>query len=86
MKNNYSLFYLAKKWTNKIVLIGLICISYQKNQAQQKSIILGRPTNTSITANILFDQNVNYFLEYGLQTGNYTNTSLTLQMFLMKLI
>jgi hypothetical protein len=76
MKNNYSTFYFAKKWTNKIVIIGLICISFQKNQAQQKSIILGRPTNTSITASILFDQNVNYYLEYGLQTGNYTNTSI----------
>ena len=39
------------------------------------SIILGRPTNTTITANILFDQNVQFYLEYGTQTGVYSQTS-----------
>lgn len=43
--------------------------------AQQKSIILGRPTDTSITASILFDQNVTYYIEYGTQTGSYSNTT-----------
>lgn len=43
--------------------------------AQQKSIILGRPTNNSVTASILFDQNVTYFIEYGIQSGTYTNTT-----------
>jgi len=44
-------------------------------KAQQKSIVLGRPTNNSVTASILFDQNVQYFIEYGLQSGTYTNTT-----------
>ncbi len=43
--------------------------------AQEKSIILGRPTDNSITASILFDQNVTYYLEYGTQPGNYTQTT-----------
>lgn len=44
--------------------------------AQTKSIILGRPTATSVTASILFDQNVEYYLEYGTQTGNYSITTI----------
>jgi hypothetical protein len=44
--------------------------------SQVKSIILGRPTNTAVTASILFNQNVQYFLEYGTVSGNYpTSTS-----------
>ena len=43
--------------------------------AQTKSIILGRPTATSVTASILFDQNVQYFLEYGTLSGSYPNVT-----------
>ncbi len=46
-------------------------------KAQNRSIILGRPTDTSITASILFDQNMDYYLEYGTQSGVYPNTSTT---------
>lgn len=45
--------------------------------AQNRSIILGRPTDTSITASILFDQNMDYYFEYGTQPGSYPNTSAT---------
>ena len=44
---------------------------------QTKSIILGRPTDTSVTASILFNQSVQYYLEYGTQAGVYTNKSTT---------
>ncbi len=54
----------------------LLLVCFQFNYGQQKSIILGRPTNNSITASILFDQNVQFYLEYGLQPGSYTNTSI----------
>lgn len=47
-----------------------------KGVAQQQSIVLGRPTANSITASILFDQNMQYYLEYGTQSGNYTTTSI----------
>ena len=54
----------------------LIALLYQKiTHAQTHSIILGRPTDTSITASILFDQNVQYYLEYGTVSGNYPNTT-----------
>jgi hypothetical protein len=59
---------------NTISLVVLLFFTLN-NIAQQKSIILGRPTNNSITASILFDQNVQYYLEYGLQSGTYTNTT-----------
>lgn len=39
--------------------------------AQNKSIILGRPTDNSITASILFDQKVDFYLEYGTNKGLY---------------
>lgn len=51
------------------LFLTTICLS------QEKSIILGRPTDSSITASILFDQEVNYYLEYGTQTGVYTATT-----------
>lgn len=40
-------------------------------KAQEKSIILGKPTNSSVTASILFDQNVDFYLEYGTQSTQY---------------
>ncbi|WP_158527008.1 T9SS type A sorting domain-containing protein [Flavobacterium aciduliphilum] len=52
----------------------LLC-SVLQSIAQQQSIILGRPTDTSITASILLDQNVTYYLEYGTQSGNYPNST-----------
>jgi hypothetical protein len=56
-----------------ILLLFITIVSF----AQQKSIILGRPTDTSITASILFDQNVTYYIEYGTQSGIYSNTTST---------
>lgn len=41
--------------------------------AQTQSIVLGRPTDTSITVSALFDQNVDLNIEYGVQPGNYNN-------------
>ena len=63
MKKNLTLF----------AFLLLSAISYSQN----KSIILGRPTDTSITVSILFDQNVQYYFQYGTQPGNYSQTSTT---------
>lgn len=41
--------------------------------AQPHSIILGRPTNNSITASILFEQNVEYYLTFGTLSNNHDN-------------
>ncbi len=63
----------------KIPLLLFICLgSLHVLQAQNKSIILGRPTNNAITANILFDQSVSFYLEYGSSPGIYSNTTPTI--------
>ena len=63
----------------KIILITILLEASSKMLlAQNKSIILGRPTDTSITASILFDQSVQFYLQYGTQTGVYTNTTNTI--------
>lgn len=43
-------------------------------KAQTHSIILGRPTDVSVTASIQFDYGVDCYLEYGTTSGVYTNT------------
>ena len=43
--------------------------------AQSSNIVLGRPTNNSITASVMFDVNKELFIEYGTQSGLYTNTT-----------
>lgn len=48
---------------------------FNTSYSQEKSIILGRPTATSVTASVLFDQNVEYYIEYGTQSGNYSSTT-----------
>ena len=58
-------------------LLLLSCIGFGNLKAQNPNIILGRPTDTSITARILFDQNVSFYIEYGTTTANYTRTSKT---------
>jgi hypothetical protein len=55
--------------------IALLLIS-TFSKAQTHSIILGRPTDTSITASILFDQNVQFYLAYGIQIGTFTDSTI----------
>jgi hypothetical protein len=43
--------------------------------AQTYSEILGRPTDTSITVSVLFDQVVDLYIEYGTTSGSYPNTT-----------
>lgn len=58
----------------KVLTILLFLISFL-GFTQTKSIILGRPTATSVTASIIFDQNVTYYLEYGTQSGIYSTAT-----------
>ena len=57
-----------------ILLFFCFCLPFMSS-AQDKSIILGRPTDTTMTASVLFNQVVEYYLEYGTQSGNYSNTT-----------
>ena len=64
--NTFSVSFI-KKILFVVFVIGINKSSY----SQEKSIILGRPTNNSVTASVLFSQNVQYYLEYGTVSGNY---------------
>jgi hypothetical protein len=44
---------------------------------QSHSILLGRPTDVSITASVLFDHQADFYLEYGIASGAYTSTTTT---------
>lgn len=58
------------KYARKILLLW--GISFLVN-AQKFSVILGRPTDKSMTLSVLFDQNIEYQIEYGTQSGSYPN-------------
>ena len=63
---------------NKCSILILLCwVCTQQLSGQTYSIILGRPTDKSITLNILFDQNVNFYIEYGTSTSLYTKSTTT---------
>lgn len=61
----------------RLIIVILIIGIHQSAHAQEKSIILGRPTDTSITASILFDQNMQYYIEYGTTSGIYSLVTTT---------
>lgn len=63
---------------NQLLILLFSVGVFNSSFSQVKSIILGRPTNTSVTASILFDQNVQYYLQYGTTSGNYPQSSATL--------
>jgi len=61
----------------KQLLLFSLALAVQSIFAQNKSIILGRPSDVAITASVLFDQKVEFYLEYGTNKGIYplrTNT------------
>lgn len=60
----------------------LICFAFTINftHAQTYSIILGRPTDTCITASVMFDKEVDFYYEYGLSSGNYTQQTNSIKL------
>jgi len=58
-----------------VFLFVLMCGMFNRMYAQNKSIVLARPTDTSMSASILFDQNVQYYLQYGTKQGVYNNST-----------
>jgi len=63
----------------KYVFFFLLFSISQKVEAQVFSEILGRPTDTSITMSILFDQKVDVYWEYGTGSGKFTNSTANYQ-------
>ena len=59
----------------RLPLILFICLSFQ-GISQKYSVLLGRPTDKTMTFSVLFDQNIEYYLEYGTQSGNYATKSI----------
>lgn len=53
----------------------LIFLTLSVVHAQNYSVILGRPTNQSVTANVLFDQTVVLKVEYGTSPGVYSHST-----------
>lgn len=45
------------------------------SKAQLNSVILSRPTDTSMTASIMFDQRSDFYLVYGTSSGIYTDST-----------
>lgn len=58
-----------KKFTI-IILINSFLLT--KVSSQNYTEVLGRPTDSAITLNILFNQSVNVYWEYGTSPGNYS--------------
>jgi hypothetical protein len=67
----YKHLFLLRFYTLILLIFGYHGVVF----SQTRSIILGRPTDTSITASILFNQNMVYYLEYGKASGNYTQAT-----------
>ena len=62
----------------KISLAFLLCVcAVSTIYAQQHTVILGRPTDRSITPSIVFSASCDYFLEWGTQRNSYTSKSET---------
>lgn len=70
---------MATNYSNKHLLsqLFLILLAFAPLNvySQTENIILGRPTDSSITASVLFETNAVFYLVYGTQTGTYTDSS-----------
>lgn len=81
----YNLFFKGSNTSfYKLLFILFFITNSLSVNAQEKFIILGRPTDTSITASILFEVLTEYYIEYGtvpgvysLVTNTFTNTPKT---------
>jgi hypothetical protein len=63
----------------QILSVAILFIFFNNVSAQNFSEILGRPTESSVTISILFDQSVDVFWEIGTQSGIYPATYATKQ-------
>ncbi len=56
-------------------LLGFLCFIMGTLSAQENAIVLGRPTDNSITASVLFDDAQEFYFEFGIVSGTYGNSS-----------
>ena len=62
-------------FTRKITVSIVLIINSLTLSGQDFDIILGRPTNTSVTVSILFSKNATVQIQYGTASGKYEQTS-----------
>ena len=55
-----------------IIIILINTFLFTEVSSQNYTEVLGRPTDSTITLSILFDQSVNVYWEYGTSPGNYS--------------
>ena len=49
-----------------LIILSMLCIDIKADFLDKGTIILGRPTANSITANVLAKDKIEFFIEYGL--------------------
>ena len=59
------------------ILFAILLFTNKNANAQTHNIVLGRPTDTSITASVMFDYATQYYLEYGTASGSYPHQTST---------
>ena len=62
---------------NQLIIGFIVLAGFHFAAAQNCTIILGRPSNNAVTASILFEQAVQFYIEYGDQSGAYSNTTVS---------
>lgn len=58
-----------------VFLISLVWLIFSTAGAQNYTVVLGRPTDKSVTANVLFDQSVVLKVEYGTSSGVFSTST-----------
>ena len=76
--NNTKHRNLIPKRTIFATLLLFISLKPIHISAQTNTIVLGRPTDTSITISIQFSKDVDYFIEYGTTPGIYAKSTPTI--------
>ena len=61
----------------KHLLLFLIILLPSLSNAQNYNIILGRPTDNSVTASVMLNQASTFYICYGTQSSNYTDSTNT---------
>ena len=69
---------MIKRFIN---IIFLICFLQLQSKSQSYSEILGRPTDSSITISVMFDQNMSVYWDFGTTSGVYNRTTAVYNVF-----
>ncbi len=68
-------FYNAGLFVKSVILLAFFTLAGKGLFAQINSIILSRPTDTSMTASIIFEQVSDFYFRYGTAPGSYSDST-----------